>query len=100
MISHLLCSDLVLFALLWLCLLLFGVWLYKRVGTGLTPPTPGHPPRTCAREPTPFAGLTHKPPCPACAHSPARLKPLSPTPPPRLTVNALQVLGNPRSCIK
>jgi transposase-like protein len=85
MISPLLCSDLVLFALLWLCLLLFGVWLYKRAGMGPTPPTPGHPPRTCAREPTPFAGLTHKPPCAACAHSPARLKPLSPTPPPRLS---------------
>src|SRR5262249_7236786 len=45
-------------------------------------PTPPKPKRH--REPTPFAGLTTKPPCDTCAHGTAPRPPAPSTPPPRI----------------
>src|SRR5262245_3038094 len=49
-----------------------------------TPPKPPGPRPKRKHEPTPFAGLTTKPPCDACEHA-SDLRPEAPrTPPPRI----------------
>src|SRR5215831_18809091 len=71
MVSHLFFYQLVLVALVWLCLMLHWVWPSD---PSLASPTilPPPPPRRKRRhEAQPFAGLTRKPPCDACEHSPA-----------------------------
>ena len=72
-------SLMVVLGLLWLFCMLHVAW--PRQG-GMTPQRPGEPepikPRcTRSKEPPPFAGLTHKPPCALCAHEASH-----PTPPP------------------
>jgi IS1 family transposase len=85
MVSDLFFYQLALFALMWLCLMLPWVWPSERVTPGST--SPAFTPLPCkrAREPKPFAGLPHKPPCVACeqaAHTPTVHTP--PAPPPRM----------------
>src|SRR5215831_8491458 len=63
MVSDLFFSALVLFALLWLCVILHDMWLYGHTTAGPTTPTPA---RKRPREPKPFPGLTDKPRCAAC----------------------------------
>ena len=84
MISDLFFYQLLLVGLLWLCLMLHGMWPSERVIPGATRPPPPLPPRKRSREPKPFAGLTHKPPCVACeqAGHPPTVQP-PPAPPPR-----------------
>src|SRR5215475_10760695 len=53
---------LLLLGLLCLCMLLYGVWLWGRLALCQTTATP-------AKDPKPFAGLTHTPPCDACEHA-------------------------------
>src|SRR2546428_8687931 len=60
----------VLIALVWLCLMLQGAWPSAPALSPTTPELPS-PRLTRKRAPTPLAGLTTKPPCDACAHSPA-----------------------------
>jgi hypothetical protein len=72
-------SLMVVLGLLWLFCMLHVAW--PRQG-GMTPQRPGEPepikPRcTRSKEPPPFAGLTHKPPCALCEHEASH-----PTPPP------------------
>src|SRR5215831_18851755 len=84
MVSHLFFYQLVLIALVWLCVMLQWAWLSDPTAacpTTLEPPPP-LPKRH--RAPTPFAGLTTKPHCDACAHA-SDLRPEAPCPtPPRI----------------
>jgi hypothetical protein len=84
---HLFCSELALIALVGLFFLLLSAW--PRDCAGRPPPAaPSAPRRPRSDEPTPFAGLTHKPPCALCereaghpyAPPPAPPAPLPPTP--------------------
>jgi hypothetical protein len=79
MVSDLFCYQLVLIALVWLCILLHWLWPSDCATAHSTPP------RKCRREPTPFAGLTHKPHCDACAHIRAP-RPQALVAPPRLVM--------------
>jgi len=82
MVSHLFFYQLVLVALVWLCLMLQWAWPSDPATSPPTPEPPGPRPKR-RREPQPFAGLTHKPPCDACEHSgaPHPQPPVSPPPP-------------------
>ena len=83
MVSALFFYQLVLIALVWLCVMLHWAWLSDPTTAGPTPPPPT-PRRKRGREPKPFAGLTRKPPCDACAHA-SGLRPHAPSaPPPRI----------------
>jgi IS1 family transposase len=86
MVSHLFFYQLMLVALVWLCLMLHWVWPSDPVAPCLTTLEPLPPRRKRSREPNPFVGLTAKPHCDACAdasdshpHAPA-------APPPRIVV--------------
>jgi hypothetical protein len=80
MVSELFFYQLVLIALLWLCLMLHWAWPSDAATCPTTPePTPPAPKRH--REIKPFAGLTTKPHCDACAHA-SDLRSEAPCPPP------------------
>jgi hypothetical protein len=86
MVSHLFFYQLVLVALVWLCLMLQWVWPSDSVAGCLTTLEPLPPRRKRSREPKPFVGLTTQPHCDACAdtsdphpHAPA-------APPPRIVM--------------
>src|SRR5713226_8860096 len=80
MVPGLFFSQLVVIALVWLCLMLHWMWPSDPATYPPTPePTPPVPKRKRARPP--FAGLTTKPPCDACAHA-SDLRPEAPCPPP------------------
>src|SRR5882672_6322129 len=83
MVPALFFYQLTLIALVWLCLMLQWAWPSD---PAVCPTTPEPPPprRTRKRAPTPFAGLTTKPHCDACAHSTDSRPPAPSTPPPRL----------------
>src|SRR5438105_12716326 len=79
MVSHLFFYQLVLIALVWLCVMLQWAWPSDPAAMEPTSPRPKR-----HREPTPFAGLTTKPHCDACESSSA-LRPQTPSvPPPRI----------------
>jgi IS1 family transposase len=84
MVSHLFFYQLVLVALVWLCVMLQWAWPSDSATACPTTPEPPPPLPKRKREPTPFAGLTTKPPCDACEH-PTDSRPQAPSaPPPRL----------------
>jgi IS1 family transposase len=85
MVPDLFFYQLVLVALAWLCVMLHWAWPSDSAVCPTTPkPPPPRPKRT--REPQPFAGLTHKPPCDACAHA-TDPRPRAPSaPPPRIVM--------------
>src|SRR5262244_820330 len=85
MVSPLFFYQLVLVALVWLCVMLHWAWPSDPTmcPTTLEPPPP-RPKRR--REPKPFAGLTTKPPCDACAHVSAPRPHAPAAPPPRLVM--------------
>src|SRR5499433_1643973 len=85
MVSPLFFYQLVLVALVWLCVMLHWAWPSDPTmcPTTLEPPPP-RPKRR--REPKPFAGLTTKPPCDACAHVSAPRPHPPAAPPPRLVM--------------
>jgi IS1 family transposase len=75
-----------LVALVWVCLMLHWVWPST---CATAHPTPSHPPlprRKRRREPKPFAGLTTKPPCDACAHTSDSHPHAPAAPPPRIVM--------------
>jgi hypothetical protein len=92
MVPDLFFYQLVLVALVWVCLLLHGAWPSDRATTSPTPPQPTPPPRKRRREPKPFAGLTHKPHCAACEQARAPQPQVSSAPPPRMVMTR----GRPR----
>ena len=69
MVSHLFFYQLVLIALVWLCVMLQWAWPSDPAAVCPTTPEPPGPRPKRHREPTPFAGLTTKPHCDACAHA-------------------------------
>src|SRR3989441_3035646 len=84
MVSHLFFYQLVLVALVWVCLMLHGVWPSDCAPAHPTLPQPTPPRRKRSRAPKPFAGLTRKPHCDACEHA-SDSRPQAPAaPPPRL----------------
>src|SRR6266851_3771865 len=83
MVSHLFFYQLVLIALVWLCVML--QWAWPSDPAAACPPPPELPPLLPKRkrEPKPFAGLTTKPPCDTCEHATAP-RPQAPAAPPRI----------------
>src|SRR5262244_3312436 len=84
MVSHLFFYQLVLVALVWLCVMLQWAWPSAPAAACPTPLEPPPPPPKRRREPKPFAGLTTKPPCDACEPAPDSRPPAPSSPPPRL----------------
>jgi IS1 family transposase len=68
---------LLLLGLLCLCLLLYGAWLCGRSA-------PAKAIKTRSKEPKPFAGLTHMPPCDACEQATEPCYQALSAPPPRM----------------
>src|ERR671936_2534328 len=82
MVSHRFFYQLVLIALVWLCVMLQMAWPSDPAAAGPPPALPPPvPKRQRARQP--LAGLTTQPPCEACAHGTAPRPPAPSTPPPR-----------------
>jgi hypothetical protein len=71
MVSPLFFYQLTLIALVWLCVMLQWAWPSDAAAACLSPLDPPPPRLKRQRAPTPFAGLTTKPPCDACAHASA-----------------------------
>jgi IS1 family transposase len=84
MVSHLFFYQLTLIVLIWLCVMLQWVWPSDPTAVCHTTPEPTPPPPKRHREPKPFAGLTTKPPCDACAHASAPHPHAPSAPPPRI----------------
>jgi IS1 family transposase len=85
MVSPLLFYQLTLIALVWLCVMLHWAWPSDAL-TCPPPPEPTPPVPKRHREPKPFAGLTTKPPCDACAHASAPHPQAPSAPPPRIVL--------------
>src|SRR5438034_5149403 len=86
MVSDLFFYQLMLIALLWLCVMLHWVWPSDPTLASPTilPATLSPPKRR--REPKPFAGLTRQPHCDACEHA-SDSRPHAPSaPPPRIVM--------------
>jgi IS1 family transposase len=81
MVSTLFFYQLVLIALVWLFLMLDGLWPNDPAARGSAIRTPKPPRHKRPREPKPFAGLTQKPPCVACEQEAMHPKPPPPVPP-------------------
>ena len=93
MVSEQFFHELVLFGLLWLCIILRYAWPSDRPARDRRTSQPATPPRKRSNDPKPFPGLTRKPHCVACEQAeqdPASAPP--PTPPPPITSNR----GRPR----
>src|SRR5262249_14759983 len=69
MVSHLFFYQLMLIALVWLCVMLQWVWPSAPAAACSTTPEPPPPVPKRQREPKPFEGLTIKPHCDACAQA-------------------------------
>src|SRR4029453_12174684 len=82
--SNLFFCQLVLIALVWLCLMLHWLWLSAPAIARLTTAPPIPPPRKRAKIPPPFPGLTRKPHCDACAQDVTLRREPPCAPPPRL----------------
>src|SRR5215831_571528 len=88
MIPHLVYYLLVILVLLWLCVLLPSLWPSPPRGMPMRPSDPSKPTRRRSSKPKPFAGLTHKPPCPLCAQAAEQSPPAPPRrPDPMLPTN-------------
>jgi IS1 family transposase len=87
MIPHLFFYQLAILGLLWLCVMLHAAWPSRCAVAPQKPAELIKSLRQRSKEPKPFAGLTHKPPCALCeqetAHPqaplPVRPDPMSPT---------------------
>ena len=86
MVPHLFFYQLVLVALVWLCVMLHWAWPSGCATASLIPsqPTPPRPKR--CHEPKPFAGVTHKPHCDACAQASEPRSHAPFAPPPRIVM--------------
>src|SRR6266851_231425 len=85
MASNLLFSQLLLVALVCLCVVRQALWPGARTGVRPTLLQPSPPRPTRSREPKPFAGLLHKPLCAACEQAAASGHKAPRTPPPLIT---------------
>ena len=84
MVSHLFFYQLVLVALVWLCVMLHWAWPSDPAAACPTTPEPTPPPPKRHPGPKPFEGLTTKPHCDACASSSAPPPQTPSVPPPRI----------------
>src|SRR4029453_9982533 len=84
MVSPLFFYQLVLIALVWLCLMLQWAWPSDPAAVCPTAPEPTPPLPKRRREPKPFAGFTQKPHCDACEPTPAPGPQTPAAPPPRI----------------
>jgi IS1 family transposase len=86
MVPNLFFYQLVLVALVWLCVMLHWAWPSDGATAQLTPSPPTPPRYKRRREPKPFAGVTRKPHCDACTHTgePRSRTPVAP--PPRMVM--------------
>src|ERR1051325_6762250 len=78
MIPHLFYYQLVILALVWLCVLLPHLWPTPSSGLPKRPADPIKPKRKRSTEPQPFAGLTHKPHCAVCDQETGETAPAPP----------------------
>jgi IS1 family transposase len=85
MVSHLVFYQLGLVALVWLFLMLSGLWPSEPAAARLMPPKPLRPRCKPSKKPKPFPGLTRKPCCAACKQAIEAPK-LQPSPPPPPTI--------------
>jgi len=91
MVSHLVFYQLVLIAVVWLFLMLYGLWPSEPTVARPQTPKPLMPPRTRSKEPKPFLGLTHKPSCEACTQGvESRREPPCAPPPPLVSTRGRQ----------
>src|SRR5467141_938214 len=81
MIPHLFYYQLVILGLLWLFVMLHSAWPSRGAPVQGTSAQPITPRRQRSKELKPFAGLTHKPFCAACAHDSTLPQPSPPVPP-------------------
>ena len=84
MVSSHVFSQLILFALLWLIVIVHLIRPKRPVPAPATPteePEPLKPKQPRAHEPKPFEGLTHKPPCALCERETASPQAPLPVPP-------------------
>jgi hypothetical protein len=86
MVPTLFFYQLVLVALVWLCLMLQWAWPSDRVTEPSTLPSLTPPRRKRRCEPKPFAGLTRKPHCDACEPVDAPHLHAPSAPPPRIVM--------------
>jgi IS1 family transposase len=84
MVSHLFFYQLMLIALVWLCLMLHWLWPSEPAAERLTTAPAIPPSRTRSKVPKPFPGLTRKPHCDACAQDITLRREPPCAPPPRL----------------
>src|SRR6266852_6629610 len=92
MVSDLFFSQLVLVALVWLCVILHWAWPSDPAAACPTTPELPSPVPKRHREPQPFAGLTTRPPCAACQQTHEHGPQLPGCPPPR----KVSTRGRPR----
>ena len=92
MVSHLFFYQLVLVALVWLCVMLQWAWPSDPAAVCPTTPEPPGPLPKRHREPQPFPGLTRKPPCAACEQAHEHVPQPPGCPPPRI----VPTRGRPR----
>jgi IS1 family transposase len=85
MVSPLVFYQLGLVALVWLFLMLSGLWPSEPAAARLMPPKPLRPRCKPSKKPKPFPGLTRKPCCAACKQAIEAPK-LQPSPPPPPTI--------------
>src|SRR5215831_7396948 len=81
MIPHLFYYQLVILALVWLCVMLPHLWPTPSSGLPKRPADPIKPKRNRSSEPKRFAGLTHKPHCALCEQEPVENAPAPPVRP-------------------
>jgi IS1 family transposase len=86
MVPDLFFYQLMLIALVWLCLMLQWAWPSAPAAVCPTAPEPTPPRPKRPREPLPFAGLTTKPHCDACEHASAPHPQAPSAPPPRIVL--------------
>jgi IS1 family transposase/transposase-like protein len=92
MVSDLFFYQLVLVALVWLCVMLQWAWPSDPTAVCPTIPEPPCPLPKRHREPQPFPGLTRKPPCAACEQAHEHVPQPPGCPPPRI----VPTRGRPR----
>jgi IS1 family transposase len=85
MVSHHVFYQLVLIVLMWVFLMLYGLWPSESAATRLTIAKPTTPPHKRSRDPKPFTGLTRKPYCDACEQGVELHREPPFTPPPLIT---------------
>ena len=84
MVSNLFFYQLMLIALVWLCLMLHWLWPSEPAAERLTTAPPIPPSRKRSKVPKPFPGLTRQPHCDACVQDVTLCHEPPCTPPPRL----------------